>query len=181
MTRADATLAVLVAALVAALGACDRSTEAPPDALAGCQVELSGNVLESISSTTSCPVLVPGAGATEGDTLLDFKVASQALGGDLAIELDLGPAPTPGHYASDTTALWNAMAARSVPPGGACLYLAGNNSTPAGDFMLELATIDEDTAHGELALTLFVLPRTADDGTPTDCGPGTTEAVQLRF
>jgi hypothetical protein len=173
-----AVLATLVVLAVLA-GACG-GTEPPPDALAGCQVELSGNFMEAASSTASCPTLAPGVGATAGDMLLQFTVASQALGADLTIDLDLGRDPTPGVYTSGTTALWSAMGVKPVPPGGACLVIAGNNATPTGYFELELATIDA-TAHGDLALTLFVLPRTADDGTQSDCGPGTTEDARIRF
>lgn len=154
-------------------------TDAPPDALAACQVELGGNFVES--SMTSCPTFAAGVGATQGDTLLEFTVASQALGADFMISLDLGQAPTPGAYSSRTTSLWNATGVKTVPPGGACLFLAGNTATPTGYFTLELAAIDDATAHGELALTLFVLPRAEDDGAQTDCGPGTTEDLQLRF
>ncbi len=168
-------------ALLPALVAVCGCTDPPPDAPAGCQVELSGNLIESTTSTTSCPTLAPGAGSTEGDTVLKFTVTSQVLGSDFTIDLDLGKTPTPGLYTSGTTALWNAMGVKLVSPGGACVFLAGNNSTPSGYFTLELATIDQVSAHGELRLTLFVLPRTADDGTQTDCGPGTTEDVQIQF
>ena len=80
-------------------------------------------------------------------------MTSQELGGDFTIDLDLGQTPTPGVYNSGTTALWTAMGVKTVPPGGACLFLAGNNATPTGYFVLELATIDQVTAHGELSLT----------------------------
>jgi hypothetical protein len=162
------------------LGACG-SGETTPDALAGCQVELSGNVVESTSSMASCPILATGAGATAGETLLKLSVASPALGGTLTIDIDLGPQPTPGSYSSRTTALWSASAVKPVAPDGACVFIAGNNVTPMGAFTLDLASIDASTAHGTLALTMAVLPRTADDGTPTDCGPGTTEQAALRF
>jgi hypothetical protein len=150
---------------------------APPDAAAGCHVELAGNSVETTTSPASCPSLVPGVGATQGGTILHFTIAGTALGGDLAIDVDLGPAPAPGSYASGTTELWSAMAVKEVPP-GACVFLAGNNTTPAGYFTLALATLDP---HGELALELAVLPRVEDDGAQTDCGPGTTEDVHIAF
>jgi len=164
--------------VVACLAACGGGTSAPPDAPTGCGVELSGNRDEATSSPASCPTLVPGVGATEGGTLLHFTIAARSLGGDLAIDIDLGPAPAPGSFASGTTELWSAMAVMEVPPGGACVFLAGNNTTPAGYFTLELATLDP---HGELSLELAVLPRVEDDGAQTDCGPGTTEAVHITF
>jgi hypothetical protein len=167
----------LFIALVAACG----SNDVPPDALTGCAVELTGNIVEATSSMTICPTLAAGAGATAGDTLLKFSVASDALGGAFTIDLDLGRDPTPGPYSSETTPLWSAAGVKEVAPGGACLFVAGNNATPMGYFMLELASIDEVTAHGVLSLAMAVLPRTADDGTQTDCGPGTIEDARIEF
>ncbi len=164
--------------LISLVAAC-ADTDVPPDALAGCQVELTGNFVES--SMTSCPTTAAGVGSTQGDMLVQFTVASQTLGANFMIGLDLGPRPSPGAYTSRTTSLWNATGVKEVPPGGACLFLAGNTATPTGYFTLELAAIDDTTAHGELSLTLFVLPRTEDDGAQTDCGPGTTEELRIQF
>jgi hypothetical protein len=161
------------------LGACGGS-EDTPDALVGCQTVLGGNLSESVSSA-SCATLAAGAGSTEGDTLLHLVIKPAQLDAPLDITVDLGPTPTPGVYNSGSTALWSAMSERNVAPGGACLYLAGNSATPTGYFHLDLSSIDATTGHGALSLTLFVLARTADDGTQTDCGPGTTEDVELRF
>jgi hypothetical protein len=158
------------------LAACGRSP-----APAECRVELAGNVVESSASPTLCPKLVAGAGATQGDRLLTFAVPSRALGTNLSITIDLGARPTPGIYTAGTTAFWSAAAAKPVPPAGACMFLAGNNATPTGTFALELTTLDAATAHGTLALTLFILPRISDAGVPTDCGRSTTEDVRLRF
>jgi hypothetical protein len=173
--------ALVVCSLVAVVFAGCGGSDGGPDALAGCDVELAGNFAESASSMTSCPTLVPGAGATQGDMILLFTVASQELGGNFGIDLDLGRMPTPGVYRSDTTELWTASGVKEVAGGGACLFLAGNNATPAGYFTLDLAAVDDGTPHGDLSLTMFVLPRTADDGSQADCGPGTTEELQVRF
>ena len=161
------------AAVVVVIAACGRSH--PPS----CTAELSGNYSETATSAKTCPTLGPGAGATAGDTLLHFKIASRAIHADYAIDLDLGRLPTPGAYNSSTTELWTAVATKLVAPGGACVYQASNNTTPNGDFTLELTSIEP--AHGTLALRMFVLPRTSDDGRQTDCGPGTTEQLDLRF
>ena len=167
----------LVIVFVTACGSADVT----PDALTSCSVELTGNVVETTSSMASCPTLAAGAGATAGDTLLKLAVMSPALGTTLTIEIDLGRQPTPGSYSSQTTALWNAAAVKPVVPDGACVFIAGNNVTPMGDFLLELTSIDALATHGTLVLTMAVLPRTADDGTPTDCGPGTTEQARISF
>jgi hypothetical protein len=138
-----------------------------------CKAELTDNFIAE--SEGNCAKLAIGAGATQGDTLLQFKV------GVIAISLDLGKSPTPGSFNSGTTELWTASGVQPVAPKGACIYSAGNNVTPTGDFVLELSAIDRTTAHGTLALRLYVLPRVADDGKQTDCGRGTTEELKLRF
>ena len=159
--------------------ACGTS-RSPPAEVSGCNAELSGNYRESTWSHRNCPRLAAGVGATQGDALLTFEVPSGTLRGAYAITVDLGRAPTPGAFNSGTTDLWSATGTRPVGS-GACVMLAGNNVTPTGDFVLDLTTIDRMTAHGTLALRMFVLPRAADDGVQTDCGPGTTEQLQLRF
>lgn len=162
-------------AMTVLVGACGKS------AAPACTVELSGNYAESTQSEKNCPTLAAGVGATAGGRLLQFKIASRTLRGDYTINLDLGRAPTPGAYNSATTDLWSVAGTKLVAPGGACVVQASNNSTPTGDFVLELSAIDRTTAHGSLAVRMFVLPRTSDDGTQTDCGAGTTEQLYLRF
>jgi hypothetical protein len=163
-------------AILIGVVACHRGE--PP---AGCTVELTGNFDERTTSPKHCPKLAAGAGATRGDTLLQFEVGSRTLRGNIAITLDLGPVPTPGAYNSGTTALWSAAGTKLVPPDGACVFQASNNSTPTGDFVLELAAIDRTTARGSLSLQLFVLPRVEDNGHQTDCGSGTTEDIRIAF
>jgi hypothetical protein len=162
---------------IAIAGACGKPA-APPT---GCKVDWTGNFAESAQSLKDCPTLAAGVGATAGDTLLQLAIPSRALHGDFAITLDLGRTPTAGTYNSGTTDLWSAAGTKRVAPGGACVFLAGNNTTPTGDFMLELSAIDRTTLHGTLAVRMFVLPRASDDGKQTDCGPGTTEQLQVRF
>jgi hypothetical protein len=165
-------------AVVSLVVAACHHADAPP---ADCQVELSGNYVESSASQDDCPTLAPGAGATAGDTLLQFKLASPAIHSHFEISLDLGPSPSSGTYNSATTALWSATAVKPVAPEGGCVFRASNNATPTGDFTLELQAVEHATAHGTLALRLFVLPRTADSGAQTNCGPGTTEDLRVRF
>ncbi|HEY6039519.1 MAG TPA: hypothetical protein VIV58_34805 [Kofleriaceae bacterium] len=162
--------------LLAVAAACSRS-HGPPS----CTVELTGNYRETSTSAQNCPTVALGAGASAGDTLLHFKIPSRALHAAYAIDLDLGRTPTPGAFNSSTTELWSAVATKLVSPGGACVIQASNNTTPTGDFALELATIDRATAHGVLAVRMFVLPRTSDDGVQTECGAGTTEQLHVRF
>jgi hypothetical protein len=160
---------------IAAVAACKQSV-AP-----SCSVELSGNYIETSHSTKSCPTLGSGAGATRGDTLLRLDIASSTLGGSFAIVIDLGPTPTRGAYNSGTTELWSAAGIAHHAATGACVFQAGNNATPTGDFSLDLTAIDRTLAHGTLAIRMFVLPRVSNDGTQTDCGSGTTEQLRVRF
>lgn len=120
---------------------------------------------------TSCTaVLAKGAGATQGDVLLQPRY------GDYAITIDLGPSPSPGTYNSGTTSFWSATAAHRK---GACMVIGGNNAIPTGNFVLNLDSVTPP--HGTLDLTLYVLPRASDDGRQADCGPRTTEQLALRF
>ncbi len=156
--------------------ACACSPAKPPAGVTGCNAELSGNFRDSSWSVKNCPTIAAGVGATAGGTLLQWKLPTRSL----ALTLDLGHAPTAGAYNSGTTDFWSASGIQPIRS-GACLYQAGNNVTPTGDFVLDLTAIDHTTAHGTLSLRMFVLPRAADDGRQTDCGPGTTEQLQLRF
>ncbi|MFT3692060.1 MAG: hypothetical protein QM831_02885 [Kofleriaceae bacterium] len=114
--------------------------------------------------------LQPGAGASQGHTLLQAHVD------DVAITIDLGAVPSPGTYNSGTTALWTGTATRDR---GACMLIAGNNSTPTGNFVLELSSVSPP--HGSLAMTLYVLPRVTDSGSQAHCGERTTEQLDVRF
>jgi hypothetical protein len=160
-------------ATLALLAACHAPS--PPD---GCTAELSGNYVESRTSPQNCPKLAAGAGATRGDQLLQVDLPSHALGSNFAVSLDVGPKPTPGAYNSGTTELWSAKGIKAIGA-GACVFLASNNSTPNGDFILALSSIAP--LHGTLALRMFVLPRASSAGVQTDCGAGTTEQLRLRF
>lgn len=164
--------------LVAACG--DNRAPAPPDA-AACAAVWQGNIDERDASSAQCPMVLAGAGESEGHVVLTFEAPSAALGTVLGIQLDLGAAPAPGAYTSETTRPWTALAIQSVADAGACVFTAGSNSTPAGSFVLDLDAIDAETAHGSLALILFVLPQTTEQGMQSDCGPGTTEHVELTF
>jgi hypothetical protein len=104
-------------------------------------------------------------------------VPVEALGGTLAISIDLGGAPAPGAASPATTSAWSARAVRTVGD-SACIYSAGGAAIPTGDFALALDSIDlgERRAHGTLALTMYVL---TEPGTP--CGDPDTETLELAF
>lgn len=177
-------------AILIALAACgDNAQPATPDAAripdsaptAACSATLTGNVAEITSSDALCPKLLPAA--TMNDTLIRFVVASHVMAANIGITIDLGTQPTAGAYSSETTQIWSALAIETAPVNGACIFTAGASSVPAGSFELRLDSLDlgAGTAHGQLALLMFVLPRTTEQGMQTDCGAGTTELVVITF
>jgi hypothetical protein len=160
--------------LVAACG--DNQIPARPDAVTidaaiGCAVTLSGNLAETSTTMAACPTLAAGT--------LAFSIASQKIGEPLGVQIYLGPSPLAGMYSSETVATWSAVGLRAVAPSGACIYLAGSTSVPSGDFTLTLDSVDPPA--GSLAMTLFVLARTTDQGVQTDCGAGSTEELRVTF
>lgn len=177
--------------LVLALAGCgDNQVPAAPDAarpadatvLTGCAVEMTGNAVETARSDALCPRLLPAA--TMGHTMIRFVVASHVLATSIGINIDLGAQPTTGVYSSETQPIWSALAIETTPAvDGACIFTAGAMSVPAGSFELRIDAIDlvAGTVHGELALLMFVLPRTTEQGVQTDCGAGTTESVVITF
>ena len=178
--------------VLGALAACGDNHALPPidapacdDArcIAPCTAVLTGNLVDTSSSVDECPLVMPGTGDATGDTMLDFLVASPMLGTQLGVRIDLGPTPTASTYTSETTTLWSAIAVRPVAMRGSCIFTAGSASTPAGSFTLELTAIDlaASLSHGSLALQMFVLPATSEQGVQSECGPGTTEELGISF
>jgi hypothetical protein len=166
------TRAILI--LLAACG--DNQIPARPDgvtidAAVGCTVMLSGNLVETSTTMAACPTL--GAGT------LAFSIASQEIGEPLGVQIYLGPSAVAGMYSSETIATWSAVGLRAVAPSGACVYLAGATAVPSGNFTLTLDSIDP--LAGSLAMTLYVLARTTDQGVQTDCGAGSTEDLRVTF
>lgn len=177
-------------ALLIALAACgDNQIPAAPDAApfadsapaGACSMMLSGNATEMASSDALCPKLMPAT--TMGHTLIRFVVASRVLAANIGINVDLGAQPTASVYSPENTSIWSALAIETAPVNGACIFTAGSSSVPAGNFELGLDAIDlaAGTAHGHLAVLMFVLPRTTEQGMQTDCGAGTTESLAVTF
>ncbi len=154
--------------LVLALAACgDNTTPTCADASVcgdACPVTFAGNFAESTLSAGNCPTL---------SASLDFAIDSPLLGAKVMIELDLGANPPAGNYSSETVTSWHAIGARSIGD-GACVYSAGDQSTPTGSFALSLTAVDP--AHG----TLDVL-QTVQALAGTDCGAASTETIAVVF
>ena len=141
----------------------------PPDAGPRCTATYSGNVDET-STTSACATVAAGG-------TLQLVVPTTTLATTLPISIDLGPAPVPGYYSSETTATWGARAGITVGV-GACIYLAGSAAVPHGSFALALASVDlaSGAAHGDLQLTMYVLSSPA-----TACGTEDTESLAVAF
>jgi len=173
--------AVLIASAalagLAALAGCGGSHAAPPDvapdAAPACTATFSGNFAE-VDAAATCASIVVDA---QHDASLELALPVAALDAKLVVSIALGTAPAPGQISSDTVALWSAVATEHVGS-GSCRYSAGASAVPPGSFALALAAIDvaAGTAHGTLALTLYVLTAPG-----TDCGPSDTEQVTLAF
>jgi hypothetical protein len=172
--------------LLLVLAACGDNAAIPIDASpcgdAACPLDctavLAGNFEETTTSTKVCPIMLPAD--APGHTNLDFLIPSTVLG-TLAVRIDIGAVPATAVYVPENTATWEAIAVRSVPVRGACTFAAGASYVPEGNFHLRIDEVGMTAAHGSLSVTMFVLPRTGEDGIPTDCGPGPTETLMLAF
>jgi hypothetical protein len=155
--------------LVVAIAAC--SGDAPPCADAAvcagaCVATYAGNFSDGSRDAANCAHLTPK---------LELSIMSRVIGSPATISIDLGPAPVPGTYSSDTVTTWSAIQARSIDS-GACVYTAGDQIVPRGSFVLDLAAVDGTTAHGTLVIDEYVH---ALEG--TSCGAGSTETLTVVF
>jgi hypothetical protein len=140
--------------------AVDAALDASP---AACVAQLTGNFVETSMADANCPTLTDGA--------LAFSVPIAALASKLDISIQLAP-PAPGSYSSAGALVWSARAVQLIG-NGICLYSAGSDVVPHGDFTLAL---DSLAPHGVLTLTQYVLVYP-----DTDCGDGDTEQIVLTF
>jgi len=132
-----------------------------------CTTTLTGNLDETIESTSACATLRDGA--------LSLEIASTTSGLSLAISIDLGASSSAGTYTPETVASWSAIGNRATADGGECVYAAGSDAVPAGSFTLDLAP-STDAPHGTLELVQFV--QAEQD---VDCGAGDDEMVAVAF
>ena len=138
-----------------------------------CTLELSGNVAETSDLGKDCATLKP---SNDGGYRLEIEGSSSKLQA-LTLRFDLGAAPAPGAYSPVSVSSWSASALRSGS--ATCILSAGNRSVPQGYFTLDLESVEAragGVAHGSLELEMNVRAPPA-----TDCGPGDTEQVSLRF
>jgi len=153
-------LAIILAGCGGGPPALDAALDAPPVA---CVAQFTGNFVETSMAGANCPTLTDGA--------LAFSVPIAALASKLDISIQLAP-PTPGSYSSAGALTWSARTVQLIG-NGICLYSAGSDVVPHGDFTLALDSLDP---HGRLTLTQYVLVYP-----DTDCGDADTEQVVLTF
>ena len=153
--------------LVAVAGCGDHgaaTADAAIDAGAACTATYRGNFDEDAASPIACASSATGS--------LAISAPSATLVEPLAITIELGGAAI-GAYSSETVGGWDVRGTRLVT-NAQCLFVAGNDVTPAGSFTLSLASVAP--LHGTLDLVLTVLQ------TPfTNCGADLGETVEVAF
>ena len=136
-----------------------------------CGAVFSENFAETWTGLPGCA----GLAQADGTTTLRLSIPSQTLAASLDIAIDLGAAPPPGTYSSQSLATpWSADALHEFDM-TSCLYHAGAGSVPPGTFQLVLDTVDP-RAHGSLEVMLYVLSRPY-----TYCGETNIERVAITF
>ena len=162
-----------LAAIGCALAACGDGGGAPGDAGAdpACGAVFSENFAETWTGLPGCADLAQ----SDGHSTLRMSIPSQTLAASLDIAIDLGAAPAPGTYTSESLATpWSADALHEFEM-TSCLYHAGAESVPPGTFQLVLDAVDP-RAHGTLDVMLYVLSRPY-----TYCGETNIERVAITF
>ncbi|HEY0482167.1 MAG TPA: hypothetical protein VGD37_31825 [Kofleriaceae bacterium] len=172
-------LAPAVAAAALALAACGDNQTAPGDAaeLGGIPVEVpcTAAFTENFAETWTGPVNCAAVDAADGHTTLRLAIPSRTIRAPFEISLDLGAAPAPGTYSSQTLATpWSADALHELDM-TSCLYHAGTAAVPPGTFTLALDAIGT-RAHGKLDVVLYVLARPY-----TYCGETNIEHLAVTF
>ncbi|HEY3803440.1 MAG TPA: hypothetical protein VGL61_12565 [Kofleriaceae bacterium] len=178
-------LAMFLIALAACDGANDVAPDAPscPDAgpacTSACIATFSGNFEASSAAAGNCASFQPGM--QPSDIELVFALASPMLDAPLQVSIDLGGAPGPGTYSSETSAMWSALGSRSAQASGSnvageCIYSAGAQAVPTGSFAMTLTSIDNAAAHGELRIEQYIQAQAQ-----VDCGSGDNETIDVQF
>ena len=154
-----------LAFLAACNGGSAAATDAPPaDARAGCTATWTGNFAEVATSATPCATIDSG--------MIVFDAPSATLAKPLPVAIQLATSAV-GSYSSETVTAWSANETRMIL-GNTCVFEAGAQTTPHGDFTLTLD--DAEAPHGTLQLDLVVLA-----GVVSVCGTPLAETLELAF
>jgi hypothetical protein len=173
----SARLLVFLGGLGCALAACGGDAASSADAAIdggpppGCAAVFRDNFAETWAGAPDCAAI----DSADGHTTLRFAIPSQTIGVPFAISIDLGAAPSPGTYSSESLVTpWTADALHEFEM-TSCLYHAGTAAVPPGTFRLALDAIDTH-AHGTLDVMLYVLARPY-----TYCGETNVERLTVTF
>jgi hypothetical protein len=188
------TRAVASALVLAACGGGHGTSDidAPPaDARAACTATWSGNFAEVATSDAACATLTASgtasgaASAAASGAAFDATSGAASAAATLAIQAPTTrlPAPLPiaiqlaavvaGTYSSENIGTWSASETRTIV-GDTCLFEAGSDVAPHGNFTLTLT--DATAPHGTLALELAVLAKAQ-----SVCGDPLSEQLELAF
>jgi hypothetical protein len=190
---------ILALSLSGCGGPSSSSDGGPPDAgpgPVGCQVTYSGDYQDHafldggcallVAAPTydggsvfpECSALAPRAPSSASpDWILQLQLPSPVIQATTTIQLDLGPAPSPGSFSASTVQRWCALA---ISPVG-CEFSAGSESASMGSFQLTLTSVaglesGAGTAHGSLEVQQYVQAPSA-----TICGASNSELIHLEF
>jgi len=138
---------------------------------AACQATLSENFAERWDG--QCARMTTDDAS--GDGVLKLTIPSSYLGVAFDVRVDLGAAPGPGSYSSQSSArAWSVLALKEFDM-TSCLYQAGAGMVPPGTYRLDLDAAG-DTPHGTLEMEMYVLSRPY-----TYCGERSTEHLHVTF
>jgi hypothetical protein len=123
----------MLSALV--FGGCADKTHGSSSNVAPCSVQFSGNTSSSVS-VPSCGTLSVAEDAGVPDYSLNFQIQTPQLP-SFDIAIDLGPAPTPGVFSSETASNWSVMGSSAT----SCAFLAGTAAARMGSFTLTITSL----------------------------------------
>ncbi|HEY4223012.1 MAG TPA: hypothetical protein VGO62_16760, partial [Myxococcota bacterium] len=138
----------------------------PSPALSGaCVATYAGNVSGAVAGP-ACATLVDGVINLDAPTNADAQPT-------LSAAFDLGASPSLGALSSETATHWRVDGASPVASG--CIYAAGSDAIPSGDFTLTLTAVDP-VPHGKL-----VVHAPVHAAPLTDRGPVDVESIAVDF
>ncbi|HTA93146.1 MAG TPA: hypothetical protein VK745_26390 [Polyangiaceae bacterium] len=117
------------------LGGCSDKTHGSSSSVAPCSVQFSGNTSSSVTEP-SCSALSVTEDAGMPDYSLNFQVRTPQVP-SFGIAIDLGPAPSPGAFSSETTSNWSVTGSTAT----SCAFLAGSAAARVGSFTLTITSL----------------------------------------
>ncbi len=129
------TACALLLPSILGLGGCSDKTRDSSSSVAPCSVQFSGNTSSSVT-VPSCGALSVTEDAGVPDYSLNFQLRTPQVP-SFGIAIDLGPAPTPGAFSSETTSNWSVTGSTAT----SCAFLAGPAAARIGSFTLTITSL----------------------------------------